>query len=175
MMKERMAALVIGGLMLFSVAGYAIMGIGRFVDNAPRNEIPTVMNKYLSSDELLSILRTGRVVIRSVHSSDCRECASRDASLEVFARGFQGYVVLEKASIDTSNMTDVSDSGYVKFQMVSPTGDIAELEGKEITQNMLTDIFCDITAVQPKECLLRDIAKNQPANNQSSNKTNQTG
>jgi len=163
MMKERMMAIIIGGLMLFSVAGFAFMGLGRFTDtgNGPV-EVPIIMNEYLSGEQVSSILRSGRVLIRDVYTTDCTECSSNDAALEIFANSFNGIVILEEVVIEPDNTTVVDDKGYVKFEMISPTGEIIELGNKEISQESLTDMFCDISAVQPKECLLRDIAKQQP-------------
>jgi hypothetical protein len=158
MMKERMMAILIGGLMLFSVAGFALMGIGRFVDDGDEPvQVPNVMNEYLSGEQVSSILRSGKVLIRDVYISNCSDCASKDVTLELFVNSFPGLLVLEEAAIEPDNTTFVDSSGYVKFQMISPTGEVIDLGDKNITQEALTDMFCDISAIQPKECLLMDI------------------
>lgn len=174
MMKERMMAILIGGLMLFSVAGFALMGIGRFVDDGNEPiQVPNVMNEYLSGEQVSSILRGGKVLIRDVYAKNCSDCASRDITLELFVNSFPGLLVLEEAAIEPDNATFVDSNGYVKFQMISPTGEVIDLGDKNITQEDLTDMFCDISAIQPKECLLRDIGNTEvpivPENN-----TNQT-
>jgi hypothetical protein len=175
MMKERMMAIVIGGLMLFSVAGFALMGLGRFVDDGNKPvEVPNVMNEYLSGEQMSSILRSGRVLIRDVYTKDCTDCASMDVMLELFTNSFSGMIVLEEVMIEPDNTTAVDEGGYVKFQMISPSGDVIDLGDKNITQESLTDMFCDISVIQPKECLLRDIANQQPPV-KPGNTTNQTG
>jgi len=163
MMKERMMAIVIGGLMLFSVVGFALMGLGRFTDTGNGAvEVPIIMNEYLSGEQMSSILRSGRVLIRDVYTAGCTECSSNDAALEIFVNSFNGIVILEEVMIEPENTTVVDDKGYVKFEMISPTGEIIDLGDKEISQESLTDMFCDISAVQPRECLLRDIATQKP-------------
>jgi hypothetical protein len=157
MMKERMMAIVIGGLMLFSVAGFALMGMGRFIDNGPV-QVPNIMNEYLSGEQVSSILRSGRVLIRDVYTKNCSDCITRDITLEIFVNSFPGLVVLEEMMIEPDNATAVDGRGYVKFEMLSPTGEIIELDENNITQEGLTEMFCDISAVQPRECLLMDIA-----------------
>lgn len=162
MMKERMMAIIIGGLLLFSVAGFALMGIGRFVDNGDEPvEVPNVMNEYLSGEQVSSILRSGKVLIRDVYSTNCTNCAAKDVTLELFVNSFPGLLVLEEIAIEPDNTTHVDSNGYVKFQMISPTGEVIDLGGKNITQEALTDMFCDISAIQPKECLLRGIGETE--------------
>jgi len=179
MMKERMMAILIGGLMLFSVAGFALMGVGRFADNGNQApQVPTIMKEYLTGEQISSILRTGRVLIRDVYTVDCVDCKSNDATLEIFANSFSGLVVLEEIMVEPDNETTVDGNGYVKFEMISPTGDIIELADKEINQENLTDMFCEISAIQPKECLLRSITNQQPAIqplDQNKTNANETG
>ena len=172
MMKERMMAILIGGLMLFSVAGFALMGMGRFIDdgNQPA-QVPNIMNEYLTGEQVSSILRSGRVLIRDVYTRDCTDCMSKDVTLEIFVNSFPGLVVLEKAMIEPGNTTVVDEMGYVKFEMLSPTGEIVELGDKNITHEDLTVLFCEVSAIQPKECLLRDIANQQPLDEPEINDT----
>jgi hypothetical protein len=174
MMKERMMAILIGGLMLLSVVGFALMGIGRFTDDGNQPvQVPNVMNEYLSGEQVSSILRTGRVLIRDVYTKECADCASKDIALELFTNSFPGMITLEEVMIEADNTTTVDESGYVKFEMISPTGEIIDLGDKNITQESLTEMFCDISAYQPRECLLRDITNQQPII-QPDNTTNQT-
>ena len=158
MMKERMMAIVIGALMLFSVAGFALMGLGRFADSGNQPvEVPNVIEAYLSGAEVSQILRSQRVLIRDVYTKNCTQCPINDATLEMFVNSVAGNVVLEKVMIEPDNTTTVDENGYVKFEMISATGDIVELSGKELDQENLMDMFCDISLIQPKQCLLRDI------------------
>jgi hypothetical protein len=163
MMKERLAAIIIGGLMLLSVAGFALMGIGRFGDNGNQPlDVPNIMNEYLSGEQVSSILQSGRVLIRDVYTGTCSDCVTKRPTLEMFVNSFGGLIVLEEVMIDADNTTLVDENGYVKFEMISPTGDIIDLRDKELDQESLTDIFCEISAIQPKECLLRDMASSRP-------------
>ena len=160
MAKERMMAIVIGGLMLFSVAGFAFMGVGRFGrgNENQQSGLQTIMNEYLTSEQVAGILRTGRVVIRDVYANNCTSCIITDAELKLFANQFSGYIVLEQVAIEPDNTTIVDENGYIRFEMLSPTGEIIALGDEEISQENLIEIFCDISAVQPRDCMLRDIA-----------------
>ncbi len=184
MMKERLAAIVIGGIMLLSVAGFAIMGLGRFAGSNQQTEIPFIFNEVLDSSQLSGILRTGRIVIRDIHEQGCVQCNANSNELEVLTNTFKGYIVLESVSVNPENYT-VDEDGYVKFEMISPSGDIMDLGGRDINQTMLTDMFCDISVIQPKECLLREVTQGLeeqpeenmsmvPAGNQENMTTNQT-
>jgi hypothetical protein len=163
MMKERLAAIVIGSIMLFSVAGFALNGLSGFVNpgNQPV-EVPTVIENHLTSEQVLSILRSGRVLIRNVYTSECSVCPTNNVDLEIFANRFSGFVVLEKALVEPDNFTVPDQDGYVKLEMVSPTGEILDLRDAEKDVEGLTDMFCDISAVQPRECLLRDVITGLP-------------
>jgi len=157
-MKERMAAIVIGGLLVFSVVGYAFIGMGRFGGSGEQQvQVPSVMNEYLSAEQVVSVLRTGRVLIRNVYTSDCTECMANDAVLEIFVNSFEGFAILEEVMIEPDNHTLVDDMGYVKFEMVSPTGEIQDLREVGLTQENLTEAFCEISAVKPRACLLSEI------------------
>jgi hypothetical protein len=160
MMKERIAAIVIGGIMLLSVAGFAIMGLGRFAGNQ-ETEIPYVVNKVLDNSQLSGILRTGRIVIRNIYEQGCIECITNSNDLEIFTNTFKGYIVLESVSVNPENYT-VDEDGYVKFEMISPTGDIVDLKEYDLDQETLADIFCEISVMQPQECLLREVSQSEP-------------
>ena len=150
MAHERAMAIFIGMIMIGSVAGFALNNFN-FLNRpaqAEGPEIKYIMDKVLTTEEKVYVLRTGRVLIENLYEPNCTECIERNAVLEGFANQFQGFLVLERAEV-LPNET--------KFQMVAPTGDIRDLENETITYDSLLDIFCDISFAQPRECLLREI------------------
>jgi hypothetical protein len=163
MLKERMMAILIGGLMLFSVAGFAMIGLGRFATNGDEPlQIPTAVDRVLTAEEVSIVLRNGRVLIRNVYTADCTTCAMDSATLELFVNIFKGYIILESVMAEPDNFTSVDKDGRIKFEMISPTGDIVDLNEIELNQEGLTDRFCDISVIQPRECLLRDVGRDAP-------------
>ncbi len=144
-MKERMMAIFIGLVMIGSIAGFAgVQFIPEQQNTGP--DIPIIVNRTLTGDEIIFVLRTGRVLIQNHYLPDCTECMSNNIVLESFAHRMNGLIVLEEVM---GNAT--------KLQMVGSDGSIESLENVTITEENLMDIFCDISFVQPRECLLREL------------------
>lgn len=157
MNSQRVAALVIGAIMLSSVAGFAVHGL-RFTGHATSQgdqeqvSIPTIANRLYTSHEKAAILNSGRVIIESVYSQDCTECRQVDAELEFFASSMNGFVFL-------SSLETVSGEGFQTLQMIGAQGHIIPLDGEELTQEHLTEVFCSNALVTPRICVLKDIAQ----------------
>jgi len=152
MQKERIAAVFIGALMLFSVAGFALQG-SSFTANVASNDheeysLEPVVNRYLSSQEKAIILTNGRVIIESVYGSECSECKQMDSELQLFTNNNQGFVFMQ--SVETE-----SGDGFDKLQMIGSDGSIINLEDEDLTQENILNIFCGLSAVQPKSCILK--------------------
>jgi len=145
MARERAMAIFIGLIMIFSVGGFALSYAGRNV-NPPRNTIPTIVERELNPEEVVSVLRSGRVLIENFYTENCSGCVERNAVLENFANSLDGFVVLEEVKANET-----------KLQMIGTGGKIVSLENESITEDNLMDIFCDIAIAQPNECLLREI------------------
>jgi len=150
MVTEKLAAIVIGIIMLFSVAGFASFSlIGRIGDPQPQQqtpEIPNIVTRPLTGSEISYILQTGRVVLRDYYPSACAECLERNTELELFANQFSGFVVLEEVA---GNQT--------RLEMIDSLGKVTELDPANITLEGLTDSFCRNSIVKPRECILRNI------------------
>ncbi len=144
-MKERMMAIFVGLVMIGSIVGFAgVQFIPEQQNTGP--DIPIIVNRTLTGDEIIFILRMGRVLIQNHYLPDCTECISTNAVLESFTNGMGGLVVLEEV-----------EKNETKLQMVGSDGSIESLENVTITEENLMDIFCDISFVQPRECLLREL------------------
>lgn len=148
--KQRLGAVVIGILMISSVAGFAVTGL-RFTGDATQKEelqIPPVSERAFTSQEVALLLRTGAVIVESVYAKDCAECALKDASLRTFVNKYSRYAVL------SSVQTEQGD-GFEKFRMIGSSGQILNIDQENVTQEGLLTTFCDFSLVKPKECLLR--------------------
>lgn len=147
--KERVAAIFIGLIMIFSVAGFALTQSLTRENQDSGVDIQNIVTKPLTSDERLFVLKSGRVLIENHYILHCSECLENNMVLEVFVQKFPGFVVLESVVVNETNET--------KFQMISGTGEIRDLKNVSITEDILTYIFCEISLMQPRECLLREI------------------
>jgi hypothetical protein len=165
MEKERIAALVIGSIMLFSVAGFATFGLRFTGGSAGQRQqpepIPLIAERFLTGQEISSILSQGGTVIESVYNRDCSDCSFKDQQLRDFARKYRGFVVLESVKTEYGE-------GFEKLQMISSRGEIINLEEEEITQENLLNIFCGIALFKPRECLLKDFNEGQAKENNGS-------
>ncbi len=141
--KERIAAIVIGFIMIFSVAGFAFMNVGRFSSDTAPAEVPYIINRELTQDERRTVLLTGRVLIQDFHPSNCTECVEIDVTLQEFATRFQKFVVLEMA-----------EKNDTKMQMIGRDGKIVDLLETNLTAEEMLPVFCDLAVAQPMECLL---------------------
>lgn len=149
--KQMIFAIVIGLIMLTSVAGFAAFGprlTGQVTQDQQDYTIPLVVDRPLTGQEISLILRQGRVVFESVYNEACDDCRVKDQELEFFARNLGGFAII--SSVETQN-----GEGWEKFQMIGTNGKIVNLEEEEITQDNLLTLFCSIAIIQPKECILK--------------------
>ena len=142
---ERFMAIFIGVIMLGSVAGFAMMSINLQPDSEVP-EIPTIVNRQLTTDETIYILRTGKVVIENFYSIDCDDCLERNMVLEAFVNQFKDFVVLEKVVVNQTNQT--------MLQMIGSGGRILKLDNQTINESNILGLFCEVAIAQPIECLI---------------------
>lgn len=144
-MKQEMAALIIGGIMVSSVAGYAVINVtSRGNPRQNVRQIPNIVHRELEKEEKVYVLRTGRVLIESYFPENCTPCQENNKKLEDFVSGFKDFAVLEEVP---ANKTEV--------KMIGKNGDIEEIENFD--RDSLMDKFCELAMKQPTECLLREI------------------
>ncbi len=141
--KERIAAIFLGLIMVTSLAGFAAMNIIT-PESGTYQRIPPVVDRELTPEEKIFVLRTGRVLLEGYFSENCTECAEVIMLGETFANGFSDYFVFEKIR-----------GNETRLQIIGQEGEIRELE-TNITEDGLLDVFCEIAILQPKECLLRE-------------------
>jgi len=141
---ERFMAIFIGLIMIGAVAGFALVNTMPAGPQVP--EIPNIVRRSLTTDEVLFILRSGRVLIEDFYTIDCEDCFEKNVVLESFANKFKDFVVLEEVVVNQTNET--------MLQMIGAGGAIMDLENKTIDEGNLLEVFCDIAIAQPIECLI---------------------
>jgi len=144
MEKERAMAIVIGLIMISSLLGYALNS-SVINQEPPKMNIPTIVDRELSPQEVVYILRTGRVIIENFYPENCSDCLNRNTMLENFAERYSDYVVLVEVP---GNLT--------RFQIIGSGGKITKLN-ETIDQKELMKIFCQVAIGLPKECLFETI------------------
>jgi hypothetical protein len=142
---SRAFAIVIGVLMVGSTAGYAFLNVTPGQGPAVP-EIPTIVDRPLTTEEQVFVLRTGRVLIENFYSENCTYCPDRTLTLNGFVGGLDGYVVLENV---LANET--------RLEMIGVNGKIVPIEDESLDQDGLIDVFCEIAMKQPRQCLLMDL------------------
>jgi hypothetical protein len=149
MMKERLMAIFIGLIMIFSVAGFALMSI-RWDNsgNTPVN-VPSIVHTALTNEQLISLFRSGKTLMQYHYPVNCSSCSEVTSALEDFVSNMNESVLLEEFPIESN--------GTALLRMVSSSGEISDLSGDKMNQTMLLDTFCSISYVQTQECLLRNI------------------
>jgi len=148
MNRQTIFGIFITVIMLTSILGYAFTLQRNNAGNGGNNEykIETIYNRPLESQEKLIILRNGITIIEFFHTGTESDI-SRLMMYEGFANRFSSFVVLEAV--------EVTDANQTIDQMIGISGDIVPLEN--VTGDDLFDIFCDTAALQPQECVLREI------------------
>lgn len=148
MMKEKIAAIIIGLIMILSIAGFAFMSTEPAQPQQGGPQIDYISNTVLTPEQKVAVLRAGRVLVEDLYPLNCTECATATGQLRAFAQQYGQFLVLETAAIP-DNATRI-------FQMIGSGGQIRDLQNISI-ENDLMNVFCEIAVVQPRDCLLRNI------------------
>lgn len=144
MQKERLMAIFIGLIMITSLLGFALnSAVWQQGTQNQGPQIPAFVDRELTPEEVVFVLRTGRVLIENFYEENCTECLSRNVDLQTFAGSLSDFIVLENAA-----------GNETKLQMVGNGGKIIDLENETLTQNNLLSIFCGIAIAQPQQCLI---------------------
>jgi hypothetical protein len=145
MAKERIAAIVIGLIMIVSAAGFALNSAVNQggINTSPKINIPTIVTRPLTTDELVYVLSgEGKVIIEYSYQNDTVD-QNKIATLESFAQQRSDFVVLSEYS---GNETSLNMIGY--------QGKIVDLGNMTLSNQNLMTTFCGIAIAQPPECLM---------------------
>jgi hypothetical protein len=144
MLSQRIFAIVVGVLMLTSVAGFAIMNV---YQGPQKVEIPTIIEKPLTPQERVNVLQTGRVLVEYLYPEGCATCTEKIAFYQSFANTYKNYAVLEIAEVPANETLD---------RIIGMNGDTKEL-AEVSTSDTFMQTFCSVAISQPKECLMMEL------------------
>ncbi|MEM5797784.1 MAG: hypothetical protein QXP39_00880 [Candidatus Aenigmatarchaeota archaeon] len=139
MARERIAAIVIGLLMIGSIVGFAVMSARPITRG---QSISPVIERLLTPQEKIQVLRTGRVLIEYIYPSDCNDCEKKAGMYYGFVQRYANFTVLE---IVQTNATTTD-------QLIGIGGQIRELKNIT-TEDELFAVFCESAIIKPRECL----------------------
>ena len=142
-MKERIGAIFIGLIMLFSVVGFALVSV--IPDQPTTPEIPHIYNGEMSGSDIVFLLQNGRTIFRYYYDSTSQNNLDEKITLEIFANKVKDFVVLNEIESNTTKLEIVG--------VVNGEGKIIDFEG-EITEENLFIELCERAYVKPKECYL---------------------
>jgi hypothetical protein len=142
--KQVVFTLFIGVMMITWAMGIALSY--NIQTNNQGMQIQSVYEELLTPLEEVTILRTGRVLIKLLHTGTA-DGMLKKAEYENFVARFDGFAVLEVVEISDANMT--------RDEMITPTGDVLPLDN--VTGEALINLFCDNTFAQPRDCLLMNV------------------
>ena len=148
--KSRIFVGIVAFIMLGSTAGFALLSApATFTGNAanPNQGILLVNKRQLANNEILSVLSAGRVLIEYSYPSGCQNCELDRITLELFTQKFQQFVILSEF-----------EGNETKVELTGKNGDKKQLN-ETISEESLTNLFCDLTFAQPRECLLKELDK----------------
>jgi len=144
MAKERLMAIIIGVVMVMSAAGFALnSAVNQNFNTTPGFNIPTIVNRQLTTEETVYVLQNGKVVIEFLQADNCTDCAGKIPTLEAFAQKMSEFVVLEEAK---ANETSI--------QIIGAGGKIEDIGNMTLSEQNLMSTFCSIAIAQPQECLM---------------------
>ena len=146
MRRERLMALFIGSIMLMSIIGFSLSN-AKF-GNTQQNTIdfPFKIERQLSTEELVSVLRAGRIVVEHTYEENCTDCLETNAFLDTFFNQFRNYVVLQ-----------IMEGNETSLKIIGSGGRIRDLSEIELNNDNMLDVFCELAIAQPRECLLEQI------------------
>ncbi len=149
MWQKRIMALFVGLTMVISIVGFA------FMHNPPRQnnqgfQMPNIVNRTLTPEEKVYVLRSGKTLIEYVYPINCTSCLNKVSVYHNFANSpdFKNYVVLECVGIPEINETI--------DKVVGIGGDATDLSHVN-SSDELEGIFCDVAIAKPDICILREI------------------
>lgn len=144
--KQRAMALFIAVIMVLGTVGFALMS--QVPDNPEPVEMPDVIDRPLTPEERVSILRSGRALIEYFYNVTCMECVDRAEMYRNFVQSkeFGGYLTLSYGVAENETMD----------WMLNLDGTRIELSGVNSTHG-LRELFCEVAIWKPDICILDEV------------------
>jgi|YelNatPaOPRAMG01_1025707.scaffolds.fasta_scaffold213689_1 hypothetical protein len=148
LVKQRLMALFIGFVMLGSMLGFAM------IYTRPGGKevvLPFVINRTLTTEERLSVLRSGRVLIEYFYNRSCLACEEKVEMYKKFVNldQFKGYAVLSYSPLEANQSEEID----IMFNL-----DGTQIELKDVkTLDELKKKFCEVAIIKPNVCVLEEL------------------
>ena len=145
--KSQYIGLLMIFIMFFSTFAFAVINSFSPQDQQPQNthqpekEIDRHLKRPLTENEKASLLQQGAAILEFSHTKNCLKCDDFRPILENF------YVKYEN----------------ILFVDIEGDQDTIQFIGKEtkviinVTDADLLDAYCKVSAIQPKECILKNV------------------
>ncbi len=144
--KQRFMAIFIGFIMVASMVGFAMLnyrpeGPGPVV-------LPSVLNRTLTPEERVGILRGMKVLIEYFHNGSCIECLGKEEAYKNFveSREFKDYAILSYGISENETMDWMLNLDGTQIDLT----DINSTKG-------LRELFCEVAIITPNICVLQEI------------------
>jgi hypothetical protein len=146
MNSKRIMAIFIGVVMLASILEVSLL---RTKPEAPGPvQVPDVLNRTLTPEEKVGILRSGKTLIEYFHNESCISCAIKEKMYQDFVESdqFKGYVILSYGTSqnETADWIINLDGTQIDLKGINGTADMKKL-------------FCDDALIKPTACLLEEV------------------
>ncbi len=131
--KNKLIALFI--VIMFVGSGIAFAIISSFLPGTQEQEESYISNQPLTNSEEAYFLQRNVVILRYYYSQDCFNCAEIEGMVDYIGEMFQGWVFIEKISMDE----------YPEASYSAPTIYLKGKTTKEITSDFdINEIYLDI-------------------------------
>jgi hypothetical protein len=148
--KKRLVAIFIGVVMLASVAEVALLRT-QPAGTTTQVQVPTVVNRKLTLNEMRSVLSGGNAIIEYFHNEACDNCTARETMYQDFVKGIntdRSYVMLSYG---------VSENETSDWMI--------DLQGTQIDLSNISDatgmkkLLCrsDVATLKPNICVLEEL------------------
>ncbi|MBU0952893.1 MAG: hypothetical protein KKA90_00515 [Nanoarchaeota archaeon] len=148
MRKERSFALFLVALMLLSAAGFAVSFTPVTQSSSEEPEIilpPPIVERALTTEEVLSALRTGRLIYTYTTPEACESCEAMKTTLSDFVTTYPAFAIIVFLEGEQEELT-----------VLLPSGEFVPIE-TPIDVDELLETYCENSYIKPKECLLLQI------------------
>jgi thiol-disulfide isomerase/thioredoxin len=110
-----------------------------------------VVNYELDVQQKNLALRQGKVLMEFFYGSSCSDCRDKISFLEYFANQYKDKTFLEKILVNESTQK----LNIIGFNITENKIYLDEryLEGKNITEENVKEILCEVTIVPPVDCV----------------------
>jgi len=110
--------------------------------------LPNVLNRTLTPEERVGVLRSGKVIIEYFYNVTCIECLEKEGVYKNFveSKEFKGYLTLSHGTSENETMD----------WMLNLDGTQIDLTDINSTEE-LKALFCEVAFIKPNICLLQEI------------------